>query len=126
MELTHQHLIYQSEVNNVQLLKTSGLENIFEKFLYSLLKEINMSCLMPPQIKISHLNAWTGMVGIITSHIAFHYWVNEKYVQLDIYSCKKFDNKKAIDFISKFWQSTNVKAILINRKMEEDFKITKL
>lgn len=124
--IVHNHLLYQSKVNNHRLFITHGLEEIFKQFLLDLLDEIEMTCLIKPQIKISHLDAWTGMVGIVTSHIAFHYWVKEKYIQLDIYSCNNFDYKKAIEFINKFWQSSEIKAILINRKMEEEFQVTRL
>jgi len=126
MKIVHQHLLYQSVVKKEKLFKTAGLEKVFEKFLLDLLVEIDMTCLIPPQVKISHLDAWTGMVGIITSHIAFHFWVKEKYVQIDIYSCKPFDNYKAITFINKFWNSCEVKALSINRKMDENFKIERI
>lgn len=126
MPLLHTHLIYQAEVNNDLLMKTNGLEGILEDFLQELIDEIDMKCLILPQVKNSHLDAWTGLVGIVTSHIAFHYWVKEKYVQLDIYSCKNFDHLKAIEFINKFWQASSVKAIHIIRNMDEEYQIKRL
>jgi S-adenosylmethionine/arginine decarboxylase-like enzyme len=84
-----------------------------------------MECLIPAQLKFSHQKAWTGMIGVITSHVAFHYWVHEQYVQLDIYSCKKFDRRKAINFVNKFWGASDVKTLFIDRAVGENFKIDK-
>lgn len=123
MAIVHHHLIYQAEVGNKKLGENS--EEILRKFLYDLLRVINMSCLIPAQLKLSHQKAWTGMVGVITSHITFHFFTKERYIQLDIYSCKKFDRKKTINFLNKFWKSKKVKTLFIDRKVGEDFKIDK-
>ena len=123
MPIVHHHLIYQAKVgNNLD----ANSKDILEKFLYDLLKEIGMTCLIPAQLKLSHQKAWTGIVGIITSHIAFHFWTVEKYVQLDIYSCKPFDTEKTIKFLNNFWKASNVKALFIDREVGKDFNIRKL
>ena len=80
--------------------------------------------LVPAQFKFSHQKAWTGLLGIITSHVAFHYWTVEKYVQLDIYSCKAFDRQKTVDFLDRFWQARDTKTLFIDREIGDDFKIT--
>ena len=85
-----------------------------------------MKCLIPAQFKFSQQKAWTGMVGVITSHVAFHYWTVENYIQLDIYSCKTFDRKKAINFLNKFWKSTDVKALFIDRNIDKNFDIKRI
>lgn len=122
-KLVHHHLIYQAEVGRDF---GGNDEKILKDFLNNLLKEINMNCLIPAQLKLSHQNAWTGIMGIITSHIAFHYFINERYVQLDIYSCKEFDKKKAVKFINNFWKAENVKALFINREVGKDFDIERI
>lgn len=119
----HHHLLFQSRVG----IKPGSLdERDLKKFMLDLLDVLNMKCLIEPRVKLSHQHAWTGIVGIITSHIAFHYWVNEKYIQLDIYSCKKFDKKKTIDFLKSFWKSESGKAIFLDREIGKDFKIERL
>lgn len=123
MTIVHHHLIYQAKVNTN--LNENSKEEL-KRFLYKLLDVIDMECLIQAQLGFSNQRAWTGMVGIITSHIAFHYWVDEQYVQLDIYSCKKFDRKKAISFLNEFWNSSNVKTLFIDRDVNEDFKIDKV
>lgn len=120
MKIVHHHLIYQAKTSKHY---DEHSEEKLRKFLYDLLDVINVKCLIPAQFKFSRQKAWTGMVGIITSHITFHYWTIENYIQLDIYSCKKFDGQKAIDFINKFWGSSEVKTLFIDRAGGEDFKI---
>ena len=121
MNIVHHHLIYQAQVGIEDCGANS--QKVLEQFLYDLLEEIDMKCLIPPQLKLSHKKAWTGIMGIITSHIAFHYWTVEKYVQLDIYSCKPFDRRKAINFINNFWKASNVQTLFIDRETGGKFKI---
>ena len=69
--------------------------------------------------------SWTGLIGIITSHISFHYWTKEKYLQLDIYSCKEFNIEKTRKFLKDFWKSSEEKILFIERNSGEEFKIEK-
>ena len=124
MKIVHHHLIYQARVGNDDLNVDS--EKILEQFLYDLLREIEMKCLIPAQLKFSQQKAWTGIMGIITSHIAFHFWTIEKYVQLDIYSCKPFDKQKAIQFLNDFWKASDVRALFIDREIGQKFEIEDL
>jgi S-adenosylmethionine/arginine decarboxylase-like enzyme len=120
MTLKHLHLILQAEV------KTKLTEKELEEFLFSLVREIDMKVLILPQLKFSHQKAWTGMIGIITSHITFHYWTIEKYLQLDIYSCKEFDIENAVKFIKDFWKTNNEKIIFLKRNHDEEFRLRKI
>jgi S-adenosylmethionine/arginine decarboxylase-like enzyme len=122
MSIVHHHLIYQAKVSREDLGEDS--ESELRRFLYSLLSEIDMQELIPAQIKLSYQKAWTGIMGIITSHISFHYWIIEKYVQVDVYSCKSFDKQRAVLFLNDFWKAENVRTLFIDRKVGEDFKIS--
>ncbi len=124
MKIVHHHLIYQAKVGNNELGADS--EKVFEQFLYNLLDEVKMKCLIPVQLKFSNQKAWTGIVGIITSHIAFHFWTIEKYVQLDIYSCKPFEKQKAVKFLNNFWKASDVRVLFIDREVGKKFKIEEL
>ena len=124
MGIVHHHLIYQAKVGNNELGADS--EKVFEQFLYNLLDEVKMKCLIPVQLKFSNQKAWTGIVGIITSHIAFHFWTIEKYVQLDIYSCKPFEKQKAVKFLNNFWKASDVRVLFIDREVGKKFKIEEL
>ena len=124
MGLVHHHLIYQAKVGRDDL--KDNAEEILKNFLYDLVKEIEMQVLIDPVLKFSHNLAWTGLVGIVTSHISFHYWTVERYLQLDIYSCKEFDVKKVKIFLDKFWFASKQKILFINRESGKDFIINKI
>lgn len=76
--------------------------------------------------KFNHNDAWTGLIGIVTSHISFHYWTIEQYVQLDIYSCKEFDLEKTKAFLDNFWNASDQKILFINREAGQDFVVNKI
>ncbi len=124
MTIVHHHLIYQAKVGNDELSANS--EKVLKQFLHDLLDEIEMKCLIPVQLKFSHQKAWTGIIGIITSHIAFHFWTVERYVQLDIYSCKPFDKQKAVQFLNHFWKASDPRVLFIDREVGKKFKIEEL
>lgn len=121
--LKHHHLLFQGRVGIEP--ETLDEEDLLI-FLQDFLKTIGMNCLIQPQVRLSHQNAWTGIMGIITSHIAFHYWVDEKYLQLDIYSCKEFDRIKTIDFLEKFWKMNNSISLFIDREIGKNFQIERI
>lgn len=123
-EIIHHHLIYQAKVDREDLNEKSSTQLV--QFLNDLVSVIDMQILIPAQVAFSHQKAWTGLVGIVTSHVSFHFWTIEEYLQLDIYSCKKFDIAKTITFLNNFWRSKNVKALFIERDIKGNFQITKL
>lgn len=123
MNLKHHHLLFQGKVG----IEPGSLnENDLITFFQELLREVDMTCLIQPQVKLSHQNAWTGIIGIITSHIAFHYWVDEQYLQLDIYSCKEFDKHKTISFLEKFWKMSSSTSLFIDREIGKHFEIERM
>lgn len=122
-EIIHHHLIYQAKVDRKDLNEKSSIQLV--QFLDDLVSVIDMQILIPPQVAFSHHKAWTGLVGIVTSHISFHFWTIEGYLQLDIYSCKRFDIPKTVTFLDNFWKSENKKVLFIERAVDSDFKLTK-
>lgn len=122
--ITHNHLIYQAGIDdNADVLKYTEKE--FQIFFTNLLDEIDMEVLIEPVFKFSHQKAWTGLIGIVTSHISFHFWTIEKYVQFDIYSCKDFNVERAVKFLNDFWQVKTNKTLFVTREIDEDFTISK-
>lgn len=121
--IEHHHFIYQAEVGKVNF--NENYSEVLTQMLLDIVDLIEMNILIEPRVKKSKNNAWTGLVGIITSHIAFHYWIDEAYVQLDVYSCKPFEKEKLSLFLDTFWQAGNKKALYIERNVKEDFKIIK-
>jgi len=124
MDLVHHHLIYQAKVGRNDLKEDA--EGTLKNFLYSLVKEIDMQVLIIPVLKYSYNLAWTGIIGIVTSHISFHYWTVDQYVQLDIYSCKSFDVEKTKIFLDKFWAASEQKILFINRESGKDFVVDRM
>ncbi len=123
-QLVHHHFIYQAKVDRNDL--GPDAEVLLRKFLYDLVIEIDMEVLIDPVLKFSKNDAWTGLIGIVTSHISFHYWTKEKYLQLDIYSCKSFNVQKTKVFLDTFWKSYEQKIIFINRESGNDFLVEKI
>ena len=95
--IVHHHLIFQASVT-----KERNNKKDLKKFLEETVRKLKMQILIPAQVAFSHQEAWSGIIGIVTSHISFHYWVKEGYVQADIYSCKEFDRKEAIHYFIDF------------------------
>ena len=122
--LVHHHMIYQANVGRSDLGGEARVA--LGKFLYDLVAYIDMEVLIDPVLQFSEMRAWTGLIGIITSHISFHYWTAQQYVQLDIYSCKSFDHARTAAYLTKFWEASDVKTIFINRESGKDFVINEL
>lgn len=58
---------------------------------------------------------FTGIVGIVTSHITFHYFDEGQILHFDVYSCKEYDIKTLTKFIDKYWGIEKVDILFINR-----------
>lgn len=51
---------------------------------------------------------WSGFVIIEESHISVHTFVGRKFVTIDVYSCKWFDAKKAVESIKKIFKTSDL------------------
>lgn len=123
MPLVHHHLIFQAQVGRADLGADAG--SVLLQFLRDLVREIDMQILIEPQVTFSKNNAWTGLVGIITSHMSFHYWTEERYLQLDIYSCKSFDIDHTFRFLKDWWKTAEEHVLFLNRESGKDFEISR-
>lgn len=62
----------------------------------------------------------SGFVFIAESHISIHTFIERRYINIDVFSCKDFDAEQAIrDFKDKF-QLTRFSSRLINRDWSAD------
>lgn len=78
--------------------------NTIEKLILSLIKKVDMVILGGPYIHrcdISGNEGYTALVAITTSHIVLHTWDTSE-IQLDIYSCKSFNQHDVIDLLREF------------------------
>lgn len=71
-------------------------------FLNDLVAAIEMQKIFEP-IAIDGKFGFTGVVGIVTSHIAFHYFDQDRSLQFDVYSCKEYNIQLLLKKIDEFW-----------------------
>lgn len=84
------------------------------EFLSGLVKEIKMNALFDP-IAIHGKFGFTGIVGIVTSHIAFHYFDDGRTLHFDVYSCKKYNLKALMSFLNRYWRIERAEVLFIKR-----------
>ena len=99
------HLIIDGYSNDPELLRD-------ERFLSSLLDtyptEIGMTKITQPMViryKGSNPQDWgiSGFVFIAESHISVHTFVETRYINIDVFSCKAFDTARVVnDMKEKF------------------------
>lgn len=107
----HYHTIIVARVHK----KTSEINcGDLSCFLLELVKEIDMQKLFNP-ISIKGKYGFTGIVGIVTSHIAFHYFEKDQTLHFDVYSCKQYNLKTLIEFIDKYWGIKQADILFIDR-----------
>lgn len=56
----------------------------------------------------------SGFVILYESHISFHTWPEENYVAIDVYSCRDFSTKEAVQYLKKYLgtKHMNVKSVI--------------
>ena len=60
----------------------------------------------------------SGFVIIAESHISIHTFPHRQYVNIDIFSCKSFDNDRALADAKRLFDLQNVKTWLLDRGLE--------
>ena len=60
----------------------------------------------------------SGLVIIAESHISIHTFPKREYVNVDIFSCKTFDNLHALEEVKLLFNFTEVKTWLLDRGLE--------
>ncbi len=113
------HLIIDGYGSNSEILRS-------EEFIYQLLDEypaeIGMTKISTPYV-LRYMGAkpeeWglSGFVLIAESHISIHTFVEQRYVNLDVFSCKNFNAGRVIKDLSDRLQLTEVKTYLLDRDM---------
>jgi len=101
MALEHKHILINARVNN-------SLENTEDavSFLKDLVERVGMKILMGPHatyVDAPGNRGVTAIVGIETSHIAFHVWdeVTPARLQFDLYTCGSLDKKIVIEAVKE-------------------------
>jgi len=84
------------------------------KFLSDLVTAIGMQALFEP-IAIHGKFGFTGLVGIVTSHIAFHYFEADRSLHFDVYSCKAYDLRKLLEYVDRYWSIDKAEIVFLKR-----------
>ena len=111
--IVHHHTIIVAKVNRkpAEIIK-DDLYNFLDQFV----TEIDMEKIFDPII-IDGKFGFTGVVGIVTSHISFHYFDEDQSLHLDIYSCKEYDFKKVLSYVDKYWKIETADIAFIKRDL---------
>jgi S-adenosylmethionine/arginine decarboxylase-like enzyme len=101
-KLHHQHLLVKAYVNNPPLNEID-----MDDWMERLVKAIGMKVVIAPRtvyVRTEGNRGLTSQIGLETSHAAIHVWddVTPAMLQMDVYSCKCFDNQIVIDMINEF------------------------
>ena len=83
-------------------------------FLSDLVEAIGMQALFEP-IALNGKYGFTGVVGIVTSHIAFHFFESDQSLHFDVYSCKEYDVRSLVDFVDQYWDIDKADVLFIKR-----------
>jgi S-adenosylmethionine decarboxylase len=116
------HLIIDGYSNNQEILQD---EDFLRNWLESYPSRIGMTRISPPYVlryvgqdpSLRSGEDWgiSGFVFIAESHISVHTFVEQNYVNIDIFSCKDFDAEKAIKDFQDGFQLIKSRTCLIDR-----------
>jgi len=101
MSVEHKHILINARVNN-SLASTEDAVS----FLKDLVDRVGMKILMGPHatyVDTPGNKGVTAIVGIETSHIAFHVWDEESpaRLQFDLYTCGSLDKDVVIGAVKE-------------------------
>ena len=112
------HLIIDGYGSNSDILQS-------EEFIYQLLDqypaEIGMTKIAPPYVTRyvgTKPEDWgvSGFVLIAESHISIHTFVERRYVNMDVFSCKDFDADHAIATLTRRLHLTETRTHILGRE----------
>ncbi len=114
------HLMIDGYQANPQKLADKEL---IHKILDELPEEMGMTKVLPPAVFDYRGSrpedvGLTGVVIIAESHIAIHTFPERRFISVDIFSCKDFDIKKAVDRLAEAFEIGRYETYLINRGKE--------
>ena len=118
---------------------TLVLPPISMKFPFSgecnrLIKELEKEGTTSPYIEefkqhIKHRDEGQGGVSAITvwleSHASLHSWPLDKYISIDLFSCKTFDYEPIVEFTKDYMKLKEAHIIVIDRMMDAPANIYK-
>lgn len=99
MSVEHKHVLINARANNPLYTYQEAID-----FLNDLVERVGMKVLMGPYatyVNTPGNQGVTAIVGIETSHIAFHVWDEESpaKLQFDLYTCGSLDKQIVLDAV---------------------------
>ncbi|MFZ5955279.1 MAG: S-adenosylmethionine decarboxylase [Nanoarchaeota archaeon] len=103
-KITRQRLLIEG------FYKISVDKSIIEDYFKQITKALNLRMygnpiIFSPSGEGKDINqGYDAFVPLIDSGISVYVWSSEKFLSLIIYTCKSFDEKKAVEFTKKFFK----------------------
>ncbi|MDD5246733.1 MAG: S-adenosylmethionine decarboxylase [Candidatus Omnitrophica bacterium] len=94
------------------------------RFLDEIVSYLGMEKQAPPSIFFTDATRFpdkaglSGWAPLVESSIVIHTLSPKNFISLDIYCCKKFDNQKAKDFVTKFFSPLRLDEQFLLRGMD--------
>ncbi|MEK6964253.1 MAG: S-adenosylmethionine decarboxylase [Nanoarchaeota archaeon] len=85
-------------------------EGVIKKYFEKLTEELGLRVYGEPTIHVTSgqgkeaNQGYDAFVPLIDSGIYLGVWANKKFISAVIYTCKSFENKKAIKVTQEFWK----------------------
>lgn len=124
--LNHKHLLIKGLLRN-----PPKDEQVLIDWLNELVKAIDMKVMMGPYAKYLDVKGNRGITGAVvieTSHCSIHIWDEQSpaLVQMDVYSCKDFDEKIVLDQLDKAFGLISSDRILVDRNKKLKISLIRL
>lgn len=116
MSVEHKHILINAKVNN-----SLGSTEDAVSFLKDLVERVGMKILMGPHatyVDTPGNKGVTAIVGIETSHIAFHVWDEEvpAKLQFDLYTCGSLDKDVVIEAVKERFELVSADYRIFDRE----------
>lgn len=111
----HKHLLVFAKINKFPNVDE---EKVVIKFMEKLVDKVDMKIIGGPiasYVSDTGNIGWTSTLLLSTSHAAMHIWNEWGNIQLDLYSCKEFDEKVVLSHIKETFDATMIKFRILNR-----------
>tara|TARA_R110002012_G_scaffold62597_4_gene164657 strand:- start:276 stop:674 length:399 start_codon:yes stop_codon:yes gene_type:complete len=111
----HKHLLLFANINK---FPSKDDEKVVSSFMEKLVEKIQMKLIAGPITKFVSDQGnvgWTSTLLLSTSHMAMHIWNEWGNMQLDVYSCKEFDESIVIAHLKETFDATKIKYRILNR-----------
>lgn len=97
--------------------------DLVRDFLYDYPESLDMTRITEPNVlrydaPKSEDSGVSGFVIIAESHISIHTFPRKDYINIDIFSCQRFDHEQALEDVKKTFGLTEVKTWLLERGLE--------